>query len=124
MFYVQRKRDVKTRVMVRKSESKTMFYVFKVRQRKHVQKEKERKPAVFSETGKTKACCVFRKRKTDKQREREVLRKRQTDRQTDRQREHVVFFIQKERMKRGKSGVRVKPHHEAHELRGIICFNL
>ena len=113
MFYVQRKREyVKTRVMVRNSESKTMFYVFKVRQRKHM--FRKRKSKNLPETGKTKTCCVFRKRQTD----------RQTDRQTEREREHVVFFIQKERMERGTSGVRVKPHHEAHELRGIICFNL
>ena len=96
---------MKTRVMVRKSESKTMFYVLKVRQRKYI---------LCSERERAKTCHMCRKGGG----EHAVCSER------EREREHVVSFIQKERMERGTSGLRVKPHHEAYELREIICFNV
>ena len=73
---------------------------------------------IGSERERAKTCHMCRNRENKSM----LCVQKETDRQTDR--EHVVFFIQKEMMERGTSGLRVKPHDEAHELRGIICFNV
>ena len=71
MFKERKKEYVKTRVMIRKSESKTMFYVFKVRQRKHrFRKRKSKNLPYVQKQGKQKhAVCSERDRQTDRQTE-------------------------------------------------------